>query len=164
MIYKSKKIKEIRWTTVAKLWNKKLLKERQGWKYERARPLQKQNMLYPYIPEQCNNFSDCIKYYMKNKKLNQKELITRSRLSRTTISRIVRNSNDKGDTYTPTLYVVAAISFGLKLTCAELKELYYYAYPEMKIWEQCLAEGKDIYDTNAILYEKGLHLLGNIEE
>jgi len=38
-------------------------------------------MVYPNTLEKCNKFSDYVKYYMKSKKIKQKELADRLNLS-----------------------------------------------------------------------------------
>jgi len=107
------------------------------------------------------NFSSAVVRYMKENGMTQSDLVKSSALSRTTISRICRNNNDKGSSYLPTLSIVMAVSVGLKLSCAEAKELLFAAFPEMAHWSGFLERRLTIYEANEILYDNGLPLLGN---
>jgi len=80
------------------------------------------------------NFSDAVKHYIKLRGLSQKELAEQSGLSETTISRIVRNSNDKGSTFALTANMVATIILALKVTLEEGQELFFCAFPEIIFW------------------------------
>ena len=93
--------------------------------------------------------------------MTQSALVKSSALSKTTISRICRNNNDKGSSYLPTPSVVMAVSVGLKLSPAEAKELLFAAFPEMAHWSGFLESRLTIYEANEILYENGIPLLGN---
>ena len=55
-------------------------------------------------------FSQCVKHLLQEKVMDQKDLAAKSCLSEATISRILRNWNDKGATYRPTEEVIVAIS------------------------------------------------------
>jgi len=101
---------------------------------------------------------------MKEKGLTQSKLVKSSALSKTTISRICRNDNDKGSTYLPTYPVAMAVSIGLRLNPTETKELFFAAFPEMAYWSDFLENSLTIDEANEILYENGLSLLGNIKE
>ena len=102
---------------------------------------------------------------MKEKAMSQTKLAFRSGLSKTTISRIVRNSNDKGGSYTPTEPIIMALSIALGLTSAESKkQLFYAAFPERALWDDFLDRHLNLYQANEILYDNGLPTLGNVEE
>ena len=110
------------------------------------------------------NFSEWVNAKMKALGITPAELARLSLLSKTTTSRICRNSNDKGSTYQATLPVVEAISVGLALTRGEAQDLLYSAFPEMGMWGDFLDNQLDIDDVNIILYDSGLTLWGNPEE
>lgn len=110
------------------------------------------------------SLSDWVNKKMSETGINQTALIRSSQLPKTTISRICRNSNDKGSSYQATLPVVWALSIGLKLTRAEATEMLFSAFPEMELWGKFLDERLSIYDVNYILDETGLTLWGNPEE
>ena len=101
---------------------------------------------------------------MTGRGITQTELIRSTLLSRTTISRICRNSNDKGSTYQATLPVVWALSIGLKLNREEATDMLFSAFPEMELWGKFLEKRLSIDDVNDILDEAGLPLWGNPEE
>lgn len=123
-----------------------------------------------YLPNQPLNinlgtFSDAVKWLMKEKRMTQADLVARSCLSKTTISRICRNSNDKGGIYTPTEPVIMAVSIAFQLTSMESRtQLLYAAFPERAYWDKFLDNHFNINQVNEILYDNGLPLLGNMEE
>lgn len=127
----------------------------------------KKTTLEPHISLNQNfiTFSDIVNEYMKCKEYTQADLMRESNLPKTTISRICRNSNDKGSTYQPTPNTVAAICIGLRpLKGEEIKALIYAAFPEFSIWKEAIEKNYDIDDTNHILYENGFSTLGNDDE
>ena len=102
---------------------------------------------------------------MKEKGISQAELVKRSRLPKTTVSRIIRNTNDKGSKYTPSDPIIAAISVALRLTNTESTEqLVYAAFPERAYWKDILDKHLSVDDANYILDENKLPLLGHITE
>ena len=123
-----------------------------------------------HLPEQpdstnrLHSFSAAIMQHMKNKAITQSKLVQLSRLSKTTISRVLRNTNDKGASYRPTMAIVMAISVGLKLTYQEYEELLYIAYPETGYMKEVLGRCLTVDEANEILYDNGLPLLGNMKE
>ena len=123
----------------------------------------------PKQPESINHnqfttFSEGVKYYLKVKNMTQAELSRASLLSKTIISRICRDSNDKGSYYTPALDCFMAVSIGLKLTPAEAKELFIATFPELALFDGFLDQRLTIDQVNERLYDKGLRILGSAEE
>ena len=116
--------------------------------------------LHPNI----NTFSAAIKYYMRMKKISRRELQQESNLSRTTIGRMCRNSNDKGSTYRPPIQVIWAVSVGLKLTHAEMDELFRLAYPESEFMGEILDNHLTMVRADILLAENNCPLLGNSNE
>ncbi len=110
------------------------------------------------------HFSDAVKKLLKEKVKKQSDLVNESCLSKTTVSRICRNSNDKGSTYLPTIQIVMAVCVGLKLTRTQARELLFCAYPEMELWGDFLDNHLTIDQSNEILDYYGFPLLGNIKE
>ena len=111
-----------------------------------------------------DSFSDVVKRHLEAKGKSQKDLTKLCALSKTTASRIIRNSNDKGSTYKPDYLVVMAVIVGLKSTREESKELFFAAFPEMAYLENFLDKKLTIYEANEVLDDNGLSLLGNFKE
>jgi len=118
------------------------------------------------LPSSYKTFSELVKTIMKERRISQKNLVTNSGLSRTTISRICRNSNDKGSTYqAESLSVVMAICIGLDVYDAEeQKKLFYTAFPEFSAWEHITKEKMSIVKADGYLDAQGLPLLGAKKE
>lgn len=106
------------------------------------------------------NFSYLVKRLMGKQMLTQRELARQSRLAETTISRIIRNSNDKGGPYQPTDAVVMAVSLAFKLDRAGWERLLFAAFPEREVWFKCLDKRLGVYEADSQLYDQGLPLLG----
>ena len=98
---------------------------------------------------------------MKEKKITQAELVVKSGLSRTTVSRIYRNSNDKGSTYqADSLEIINAVCIGLGVYEKELKErIFFAAFPQFVAWKQIDEEKMNIFEANEYLDDLGLPLL-----
>ena len=111
--------------------------------------------------KEVNSFLDSVKKYLKIKKMTQADLIRKSMLTRTTVSRICRNSNDKGSTYQPTDRIVMSVCVALGLDSKETKELFSLAFPYLKCWDKIIAEKMNIDQANSFLYDEGLPLLGS---
>ena len=87
-----------------------------------------------------------------------------SNLSKTTVSRILRNSNDKGNTYRPTTNIVMAVCLTFKLDMTECEKLMQAAFPEVVLWREGIEKHLSVHDVNEKLYEQGLPLLGNAND
>ena len=111
-----------------------------------------------------DDFSDAVIWRMNERNITQADLVRLSALSMSTISNMLRNTNNKGKKYRPTPEVVMAISIGLKLTYDEYLELLYLAYPSMEHIKELLDKRFSIDEANIVLYDKGLPLLGNIKK
>lgn len=106
-------------------------------------------------------FSELVKKLLEEHNLKAVELAAKSNLSKTTISRILRDSNDKGKAYRPTESIVTAIAIALKVGRGGWERLMDAAFPERLICFEVLDCGGSVYDANARLDEAGLPLLGN---
>jgi len=109
-------------------------------------------------------FSSIVKHHLQKRGWTAAYLAQKSNLSKTTISRILRNKNDKGSSYLPTDGVVMAISLALKLSRNEWEELMLAAFPERMVWFDALDRHDSVAETNVRLYEQGLPLLGNVKD
>lgn len=95
--------------------------------------------------------------------MTQKDLIEKSFLPRTTINRICRNKNDKGDGYKPTPRTVAVLCVALGLTKAEKNDLFEIAFPEMYLLDEILDRKMNLFDANIFLFEHDVEPLGRLE-
>lgn len=115
-------------------------------------------------PQAEPSFTAAIIKLLQERGWNAARLGQESNLSKTTISRMLRNSNDKGSTYQPTVNAVTAIALALGLAEDEWKELLRTAFPEFAIWHQGFQKHIGVHDVNEQLYEQGLPLLGNAND
>lgn len=115
-------------------------------------------------PNQIETFSTLVKGLLREKGWNAALLAEESNLSKTTVSRMLRDSNDKGSTYQPTANIVIAVCLALKLDEAEWEKMILAAFPQMAIWREGLQEHLSVHDVNCRLYEQGLPLLGNAND
>ena len=89
------------------------------------------------------------------------DLALHSGLSKTTVSRILRDSNDKGGTYLPTDETIMALSIAFKLGRSGWEELLCAAFPERAIWFDGLDKRQDIFDVNDRLVKAKLPVIGS---
>ncbi len=93
--------------------------------------------------------------------MDQKDLAAKSCLSEATISRILRDRNDKGATYHPTEEVIAAISLSFELGTEGYEILRRAAFSQVAIWQEALEDYKTVAEANEDLQKKRLPLLGS---
>lgn len=113
---------------------------------------------------QTETFSNLVRGLLQEKGWNAAFLAKESNLSKTTVSRILRDSNDKGRTYQPTANIVTAVCLAFKLDTAGWDKLLLAAFPQMAIWREGFQEHLSVHDVNCRLYEQGLPLLGNAND
>ena len=102
------------------------------------------------------SFSDGVRKLLKIKKMKQSDLVGQSNLTRSTVNRICRNSNDNDYEYEqPNTKVFIAVCVGLKLTPAEKDKLYAVAYPEMALLDEVLEKHMDIVSAEDFLNDHG---------
>lgn len=118
----------------------------------------------PQPNQECRTLSELVNQCLKENGETQADLVKKSSLSKTTVSRICRDSDDRGSTYRTTPAVVMALCIGLGKTGEAAQELFYAAFPEWRVWNKILKERLKIDDANMLLYEQGLPLLGNNQE
>ena len=95
---------------------------------------------------------------------NAAELAAKSNLTKVTISRVCRDSNDKGASYHPTFKTVIAVSVAFGLDSAATKKLLDVVFPELPLLKQILDQHMNIVQANELLYDNGCPLLGNARE
>lgn len=115
-------------------------------------------------PGQNETFSSIVKGLLQERGWSAAFLAKESRLSKTTVSRILRDSNDKGSTYQPIENIVMAVCYAFKLDETEGDKLSLAAFPEKAIWREGLKQHLSIHEVNCRLYELGLPLLGNAND
>ena len=113
--------------------------------------------------DQYKSFSELVKELMQNKEMTAADLSRASGLSKTTISRVLRDTNDKGQTYRPTDGIVAAIGLAFGQGLDGWEKLLFAAFPERIIWRDAFINQRSVDETNDLLYDAGLSLLGNSE-
>ena len=99
-------------------------------------------------------FSDAVNKYLADKGMTQADLMTRGNLSKTTVGRICRNTNDKSKDkdkdkktpYTPTHRMVMTVCVALGLSKAEKDEMMRIAFPEEEVWDEILEKRMNIID------------------
>ena len=115
-------------------------------------------------------FSDAVNKYLAEKGMTQADLMARGNLSKTTVGRICRNTNDKGRDkdnkkipYTPTHRMVMTVCVALGLSKAEKDEMMRIAFPEEEVWDEILEKRMNLIDANMYLKERNLHELGSVD-
>ena len=111
-----------------------------------------------------NIFGNLLYEYLKAQKMTQQELADKTGLSRKTIHRMINNTDNRGGPYRTTEKALAEICLALRLGKDRAMELYNAAFPEKKIWWDCIIKRETIYDANAKLAKANLPLLGNVDE
>ncbi len=111
-------------------------------------------------PNQNETFSSLVQGLLQEKRWKAALLAEKSNLSKTTVSRILRDSNDKGSTYQPTANIVTAVSLAFELDIAGWEKMMLAAFPQMAIWREGFQEHLSVHDVNDRLYNKGFPLLG----
>ena len=116
-------------------------------------------------------FSDAVNKYLAEKGMTQADLMARGNLSKTTVGRICRNTNDKNKDkdknkktpYTPTHRMVMTVCVALGLSKAEKDEMMRIAFPEEEVWDEIIEKRMNLIDANIYLKERKLPTLGSAE-
>ena len=74
---------------------------------------------------------------------------------------MIVNKDHRGGNYHTTEEAVIKICFALELSLQESKQLYDAAFPERKIWWECIANRDSIEETDTKLNKAGLPQLFN---
>jgi len=109
--------------------------------------------------------SDCVKYHMKEKGLKQSDIVNSSGLTKATVSRICRNSNDKGEEYTTKdLALLIPLAIALGLTPEEKEELFVAAVPELEFLDMFLEKKYTLKKCNDSMHDYGYSPTGGITQ
>lgn len=112
-------------------------------------------------PNTNNTFGSLLSYYLKKRRKTQNRLADDTGLSRSTIGRMIVNKDHRGGNYRTTEEAIIKICFALELSLQESKQLYDAAFPERKIWWECIANRDSIEETDTKLNKAGLPQLFN---
>ena len=113
-------------------------------------------------PEQSpenKRFSELVCKYRDMFGWSSAELARKSYLSNTTIHRIIKNKDHRGNTYRTSVEAVAALVIAFQLNDEEANELFHAAFPQFQVWKEARDKHLSVTDTNALLAEKKLPLL-----
>ena len=87
-------------------------------------------------------------------------LVEKSGLSKATISRITNyRTKNEDKAYRPQVNAIQTLALALQLNEEETLALLDAAYPGFLVWRECIRNGIGLWETNEILYEKGLPTL-----
>ncbi|MBQ7328467.1 MAG: helix-turn-helix domain-containing protein [Oscillospiraceae bacterium] len=112
-------------------------------------------------PNTNNTFGRLLSSYLEKRRKTQEMLADETGLSRSTIGRMIVNKDHRGGNYRTTEEAVIKICFALELGEKESKELYDAAFPERRIWWECIANRDSIEETDTKLKDAGLPQLFN---
>ena len=112
-------------------------------------------------PNTNNTLGRLLSSYLEKRRKTQEMLADETGLSRSTIGRMIVNKDHRGGNYRTTEEAVIKICFALELGEKESKELYDAAFPERRIWWECIANRDSIEETDTKLKEAGLPQLFN---
>ena len=106
-------------------------------------------------PKNYVNFINKVEEYLKEKDRSPSWLARQSRLSKTTITRMLNNTDHRGKGYRPDRRTVVAICLALRLTREQRWELFYLAFPEERIINEAMDNGYGVDETNIAIEELG---------
>ena len=112
-------------------------------------------------PNTNNTFGRLLSSYLEKRRKTQEMLADETGLSRSTIGRMIVNKDHRGGNYRTTEEAVIKICFALELGEKESKDLYDAAFPERRIWWECIANRDSIEETDTKLKDAGLPQLFN---
>ena len=113
-------------------------------------------------PEQSpenKRFSELVCKYRDMLGWSDAELARKSYLSKTTIHRIVKNKDHRGNTYRTSVEAVAALVIAFHLNNEEANELFHAAFPQFLVWKEARDKHYSIEETNDLLYDRGFPVL-----
>ena len=87
------------------------------------------------------------------------ELARKSYLSKTTIHRIIKNKDHRGNIYRTSVEAVAALVIAFQLNDEKANELFHAAFPQFLVWKEARDKHYSIEETNDLLYDRGFPVL-----
>ena len=107
-------------------------------------------------PNETKTFGDLLLYHLKRKKKTQQMLADETGLSRSTIGRMIADTDHRGRNYHTTEEAVVKICVVLGLEPEQSQELYDAAFPERRIWWECIANRVSPEEIDKKLKKAGL--------
>ena len=104
-------------------------------------------------------FSELVCKYRDMFGWSSAELARKSYLSKTTIHRIIKNKDHRGNIYRTSVEAVAALVIAFQLNDEEANELFHAAFPQFVVWKEARDKHYSIEETNDLLYDRGLPVL-----
>ena len=104
-------------------------------------------------------FSELVCKYWDMLGWSDAELARKSYLSKTTIHRIIKNKDHRGNTYRTSVEAVAALVIAFQLNDEEANELFHAAFPQFQVWKVARDKHYSIEETNDLLYDRGFPVL-----
>ena len=100
---------------------------------------------------------DLVNRYLAERGWSPARLAAESGLSKATISRITKyRTKNEDKAYRPQVNAIQTLALALQLNEEETLALFDAAYPGFLVWCECIRNGIGLWETNEILYEKGL--------
>ena len=113
------------------------------------------------LPEQSPNktLSELLKAHLRRRGWTAGKLANECGIAKSTVSRIINGKGTRGKPHCPTLESIMAMTRVLRLNAKESQELFYAAYPQFLVWEEAIQKKLDLYETEALLEDRGCPLL-----
>ena len=106
-------------------------------------------------PKNFISFINKVEEYLQEKDRSPSWLARQSRLSKTTITKMLNNTDYRGNGYCPDRRTVVAICLALRLSRERRWELFYMAFPEERIINEAMDNGYSVDETNIALENLG---------
>ena len=110
-------------------------------------------------PENILRFNELLRGYLYAKGHSVAWLAWKTGLSKTTTTRMINNTDHRGNYYRPKKESVIAVCLALGVSKEQRWELLNLVFPEEAIYIEAMNNGYSVYDTNKMLEEKGLNAL-----
>ena len=110
-------------------------------------------------PENILRFNELLRGYLYAKGHSVAWLARKTGLSKTTTTRMINNTDHRGNYYRPKKESVIAVCLALGVSTEQRWELLNLVFPEEAIYTEAMNNGYSVYDTNKMLEAKGLNAL-----
>ena len=103
--------------------------------------------------------SQLVNEHLNRRDWSYAELARKSHLSKTTVHRIVTDTDHRGNPYHTSIDVVAALVIAFQLNDKEANELFHAAFPQFRLWKEARDRHYTIEKTNDFLHDNGFPVL-----